>query len=323
MRTMNLDEFAFFNRQLSAMLRDGIPLEGSLKQLCQSMRSGRIKSEIEKLEKDLSKGVPLTKAVESRDLPEFYIKMMQVGSRCNDLPKVLQLIADYYETMNSSWIRLKGVMVYPMILFGGAMILSVFLAIMIQQLLTAFQPLSSAAIDTFASLWIVPIVFSGLFFCLVMCLISRRLRGKLEWILPGFCEAGLARIAGAIECLLAGGANLGDAITLMADLEKKTPAGRELKRWNARITEGHAHIDQIALPGVVFPPLFTWLISSSKDDPESGFRKAAAIYRNRSTYRIDLMLYAVLPVGVIIVGMIILLELIPLFHQLGQVMDRI
>jgi type II secretory pathway component PulF len=34
------DEFAFFNQQLAAMLRDGIPLEGALRRLCQEMRRG-------------------------------------------------------------------------------------------------------------------------------------------------------------------------------------------------------------------------------------------------------------------------------------------
>src|SRR5205814_1571539 len=37
---MNYDEFAFFNQQLAAMLRDGIPLEGALSRLCADMRRG-------------------------------------------------------------------------------------------------------------------------------------------------------------------------------------------------------------------------------------------------------------------------------------------
>ena len=43
---MNYDEFAFFNQQLAAMLREGIPLEGALKQLCAGMRSGALRVEI-------------------------------------------------------------------------------------------------------------------------------------------------------------------------------------------------------------------------------------------------------------------------------------
>ena len=40
---MKNDEFAFFNQQLAAMLRDGIPLEGALRRLCQEMRRGALR----------------------------------------------------------------------------------------------------------------------------------------------------------------------------------------------------------------------------------------------------------------------------------------
>jgi len=69
---MNYDEFAFFNQQLAAMLREGIPLEGALKQLCAGMRSGPLRAEIEKLEADLARGTPLKEALARRTLPDLY-----------------------------------------------------------------------------------------------------------------------------------------------------------------------------------------------------------------------------------------------------------
>jgi type II secretory pathway component PulF len=53
---MNHDEFAFFNQQLAAMLREGIPLEGALKQLSKGMRHGPLQTEIARLEADLGTG---------------------------------------------------------------------------------------------------------------------------------------------------------------------------------------------------------------------------------------------------------------------------
>src|SRR5581483_4515536 len=47
---MKHDEFAFFNQQLAAMLRDGIPLEGALKQLSADMNRGSLRAEIQALE---------------------------------------------------------------------------------------------------------------------------------------------------------------------------------------------------------------------------------------------------------------------------------
>ena len=46
---MKYDEFAFMNQQLAAMLRDGIPLEGALRQLCETMRRGSLRAEFHQL----------------------------------------------------------------------------------------------------------------------------------------------------------------------------------------------------------------------------------------------------------------------------------
>src|SRR5579863_6249762 len=105
---MNYDELAFFNQQLAAMLRDGIPLDGALKQLCAGMKTGPLRDELTQLENDLSRGTPLNEAIGRRSLPEFYARMVSIGARGNDLPGVLTLLADYYQGSSSAWNRLKG-----------------------------------------------------------------------------------------------------------------------------------------------------------------------------------------------------------------------
>src|SRR5579859_5049793 len=110
---MNYDEFAFFNQQLAAMLRDGIPLEGALKQLAQGMRHGRFQSEIKQLETDLGAGTPLKEALSRRAVPELYRRMLVVGAAGNDLPGMLTMLAEHYHRANAAWTRLKGLMVYP------------------------------------------------------------------------------------------------------------------------------------------------------------------------------------------------------------------
>src|SRR5689334_7190774 len=112
---MNYDEFAFFNQQLATMLRDGIPLEGALRQLSAGMRSGPLRAQIEELESDLAKGAPLKEALARRSLPPFYLRMVEIGARSKDLPGMLTLLADYYQRANALLTRLKGLMVYPLI----------------------------------------------------------------------------------------------------------------------------------------------------------------------------------------------------------------
>src|ERR1039457_2272987 len=99
---MNYDEFAFFNQQLAAMLREGIPLEGALKQLCAGMRSGPLRAEIQQLEADLAHGTPLKEALSRRALPDLYRQMVGLGARSNDLPGVLTLLADHRSEEHTS-----------------------------------------------------------------------------------------------------------------------------------------------------------------------------------------------------------------------------
>lgn len=104
---MNLDEFAFFNQQLAAMLHSGIPLEGALEQLSAAMHRGGLRQSLQQLEAKLRQGVPLTEALADSRLPGFYVQMINVGVAANDLPGVLALVADYYQKVNTVWTRLS------------------------------------------------------------------------------------------------------------------------------------------------------------------------------------------------------------------------
>src|SRR5580698_1777260 len=127
---MKYDEFAFFNQQLAAMLRDGLPLEGALRQLCENMNRSALRSEMELLEADLKNGAPFGTALAARKLPEFYVRMAQIGAQSNDLPAMLTMLADYYQRVDSTWTRLKGLLVYPLIILVAAFGLSCFLTLL-------------------------------------------------------------------------------------------------------------------------------------------------------------------------------------------------
>ncbi len=125
---MKYDEFAFFNQQLAAMLRDGIPLEGALRRLCQEMRRGKLRDELQTLEADLAKGVPMADALPPRQLPELYKRMILVGVKSGDLPGALTMLADYFQRQNDVWTRLKSMMTYPLIVMFVAFLISTVLA---------------------------------------------------------------------------------------------------------------------------------------------------------------------------------------------------
>lgn len=89
--TINPEELAFVNLQLAAMLKRGIPLEGAIRQLAESMKQGRLKTELQVLTDDLVRGIPLKEAVGRRRLPDLYIRILEVGAQSNDLPAILNI----------------------------------------------------------------------------------------------------------------------------------------------------------------------------------------------------------------------------------------
>ena len=132
---MKNDEFAFLNQQLAAMLRDGIPLEGALRRLCADLQHGPLRTELQLLEADLARGTPLTEAIRPRQLPDLYKRMLEVGAQSHDLPGVLTLLADHYQRKNAIWTRLKGLMVYPLLVLTAAFLLAAFLSLLLHEFL--------------------------------------------------------------------------------------------------------------------------------------------------------------------------------------------
>src|ERR1700678_2783344 len=155
---MKNDEFAFFNQQLAAMLRDGIPLEGALRRLCEEMRRGKLRDELQALEADLAKGTPMADALTPRRLPELYKRMILVGVKSGDLPGALTMLADYFQRQSNLWMRLKGLMVYPLIVLFMAFLLSCF----ISYLLSHFIWDSFRQISDFSGGPIMSVITSGL-----------------------------------------------------------------------------------------------------------------------------------------------------------------
>jgi type IV pilus assembly protein PilC len=319
---MKLDEFAFFNQQLAAMLRDGIPLESALGQLCASMRRGDLRDELEKLRADLANGVPIQQALATRKLPPFYVQMIQVGVKSNDLPGVLTLVADYYQRAGLVGTRLKGLMVYPIILLVGTFLLSVWLAVFEHELATG------ALGDLFegrawpvplAALWVAPVLLAAVLLLVVVLLSTPQVRQWLRWKVPAFREANLAMVASTLSTLVRSGCTLDDALTMTQQMENANPAGHEIALWKQRLASGQTSFTALAGGGTVFPGLFVWLVANSREDLARGFQRAAEIYQSRSVYKTEMMLYAALPVAVFVIGGLILTQIYWLFLPLIQI----
>jgi type II secretory pathway component PulF len=321
---MNYDEFAFFNQQLAAMLREGIPLEGAIKQLSADLNHGPLRAEMELLERDLAGGLPLRDALPPRALPELYRRMLEIGARSNDLPGVLTLLADHYQRTNAIWNRLKGLMVYPLIVIVVSLGLTTVLSLVFRRFLwDFFDQFGIPRASSIAALWAPPLLLAATAALGVTAVLVPALRSRLRWRLPAFREASLAQLASSMVLMLRNAIPFPEALVLAESLESGTPAGAALAQWRRLIESGLGKPAQ--WPGSLppFPPLFLWLVQKGGEDLAGGFQKAADIYHARAAYRVELALYGILPVSVLLLGLMVFWQVLPLFRGMVWLMNTL
>lgn len=327
---MKHDEFAFFNQQLAAMLRTGIPLEGALRQLCADMQRGTLRSELESLAAALAQGIPLREAVARGRLPKLYVQMLTAGAAGNNLPAMLTLLADYYHRRHALWTRLKALMVYPMIVLVAALALSVLLAAFFQTYARSAQSIFSDVLEGrampgySAAEALIPFWWSTSWLALVLVLVVLAFllpswRDWLRWRLPGFRESSLSQLAATLKLLVGGGGSLGESLRLLREVEQGSRLANELDRWQQRLERGQGRFAAFAGGGRLLPPFFLWLVDQGGEDLAGGFGNAAQVYAERARHRVEMVLYAALPVMVGVLGLLVLGQLLTMMRVLGGI----
>lgn len=318
---MKYDEFAFFNQQLAGMLKAGIPLEGALQQLSSTMRRGKLRDELTKLGEDLSQGIPLEKALTARKLPPTYIAMLQAGVRGNDLPGTLTLVADHYQRLSLIFARLSGLMVYPMLVLGSALGLSVFLMFLRSRIVKEMTPQLGYHVPFHLQMlvWLPPLTILLVVIAAVWVLGSSHLRKSMRWRVPAVRDAYLAQLASTGEIMLRRGHTLPDTLTFLAKLENGTPAEQSLLSWNESLAEGRSEIPNAKASAL--PPLFLWLLKSAGENMADGFGRAAELYQRRATQRLDMLLFAALPISIIVLAAMIVVQIYPVVMEVIGFMD--
>ncbi len=315
---MKYDEFAFFNQQLAAMLREGIPLEGALRRLCQEMRQGALRDELQALEADLAKGTPIADALRRRQLPELYKRMIVVGVQGSDLPGALTMLADYFQNQNNVWNRLKSMMTYPLIVMFVAFAISLVLSLLWTCVIgPGFKDImvganmqvpgaTNFAFDSLKFIWIFPLALGILFMLAVGIVFVPGLRANVLWRFPAFKEAIVSRIAASLALLLKNGVPLPEAVGLVEQLETSPAAVADLQQWRTRLAAGTAKFTDVAASNRMLPPLFVWVVASAGEDLTAGFVRAAEIYHSRAIYRTEVALFSVLPVASLFLGALVI-----------------
>lgn len=134
-------EIAAFTRQMSTLLRSGIPLAEALGALVEQINNLRLKAPISDVRAMVNEGSALADALAKhpRLFDELYVSMVRAGEVAGNLDEVLTRLADFLEGSQKLKSKVQSAMIYPIIMvIVGVAIMAVLMIKVIPNITTMF-----------------------------------------------------------------------------------------------------------------------------------------------------------------------------------------
>jgi type II secretory pathway component PulF len=266
--------------QLAQLTAAGIPLMSALTQLERHPPSHSFRSHLRGISISLTQGFTLSEALRAENwLPEFDVALIDAGERSGRLDTCFRLLAEYYADRARMARQVIMDLLYPLALLHFAVFVFTF---PFATLLT-----TGVRLVDFLKIAAVLLPFYGLTLALLYAGQSRHgetWRGLIETFLRPFPVLGaarnylaLARLAAALEALIAAGVTIIEAWELASVACGSPGIAREVKTWRRDLLAGETPADKVSNSSW-FPELFANLyhtgeVSGSLDDSLIKLRK--------------------------------------------------
>jgi len=126
-------QLTLFTRQLSTLQDAGLPLLRSLQILESQLKPGVLKNVLQDVCEDVEGGSSLSDAMNKhpRAFNRLYVKMVAAGEVGGVLDVILQRLSDFMEKSERLKRKIKGAMVYPIVVVVVAILILVFIMVVI------------------------------------------------------------------------------------------------------------------------------------------------------------------------------------------------
>ncbi|HTE56881.1 MAG TPA: type II secretion system inner membrane protein GspF [Kofleriaceae bacterium] len=140
-KSVKKTDVAAFTRQLSTLLKAGIPLAEALGALFDQAEKVRLKRVLGEVKSAVNEGSSLADALgkHPKVFDDLFISMVRAGETAGNLDEVLVSLADFMESAHKLRGKVKGAMVYPVIMIVvSVLILSILMIAVVPQITQMF-----------------------------------------------------------------------------------------------------------------------------------------------------------------------------------------
>jgi len=124
-------DIAHFARQLTTMMRSGVPMVQSLQMIATSGDNSSVRDLIKKIASDIESGASLGEALsrQPKYFDKLFVNLVKAGEQAGTLEAMLDKVATYKEKSEALKAKVKKAMMYPLIVIIAAVVVSAILLI--------------------------------------------------------------------------------------------------------------------------------------------------------------------------------------------------
>jgi type IV pilus assembly protein PilC len=333
-KKVKTSDLTMFSRQLSAMLKAGIPITRALHTLSRQTGNPTFRNALENISRNVEGGMNLTEAFSAypKIFSDLFISMIRAGELGGILDDSLLRLSDQLQKDKTLQDNIRAATFYPRMVLGFAVLLLtgmlLFLVPVFQKYIpasaeipaiTAFIFAASYSLRNFWYIWLLVIIaiVAG-FIAFTKSNSSKRIWDKIKFKLPAFGplihKSVIARFSRTLATLLEGG------IPVVQALESAGPTSGSIILADVvtyacrKITEGK-NISGPLEESDLFPPMFIHMVAVGEETGSlsSLLEKLAEFYEDEVETSSKGLTALIEPIMMISVGLVVGIMLISLY----------
>ena len=340
-KKISVKDLSLFCSQFATIIRAGISLIECLDILRKQTENETLRQVIDQMFEDVQKGVPLSKSMakHTRAFPPILINMVESGELSGQLDLIMLRMAEHFDKEFKLNMKIRGAMVYPVILISVSVLVSVFLLVMVlpnfvNMFVDFGVPLPAATqilLDVgtfFKEFWYLVFAILGLIIFTFNRFINTA-EGRLKFddiklhipvIGPVNRKIATTRFARSLSTMINSGISIIDSMELVSKVIGNVRVSQGIDEALERIKKGEG----VAAPLSklkIFPPMMVSMIRIGEDtgNLESLLETTADFYDQEVNVAIEGMIQLINPIILlfmaIVVGTIVMAIALPMFEM--------
>jgi type II secretory pathway component PulF len=322
-------EKLLFTRELSVMLRSGVPIGEALTSFCAQAKRGPMKQLALSLLADIENGQLFSAALARfpKAFDALYINLVRIGETSGTLPENLAFLSREMDSSYAFRRKIQGIILYPALVLSMALVLgaaiSIFILPRLIRLFDSFDivlPLSTRILLSIASVMerYGIVIFAALFAVIILWRVLIALPAiKPLWhrvilSLPVFgsfsCDVALAHFCRDMGVMLKSGLPLFEALTTESAAMENRAVARLAQSLAVAVSQGRSLSVELVRPEyTIIPPLAIRMIAAGEKTGRLAetFTYLEEFYESETDRRIKGMTVLFEPLLLVAIGLVV------------------